>query len=275
MSLGNDQSERAATPPVSPHLRVSGITKNFGSVEVLRGASLEVRRGEVMALVGDNGAGKSTLMKVVSGAHAATQGRFEMDNSEVFISNPLEAEAHGIQIVYQDLALCQNLDVSANLFLGHEPVKGGFWKLLPKILRPLDHYTMEQKSRQAVDRLGVRTLNSVSAEVGVLSGGQRQAVAIARAIKSESSVVLLDEPTAALGVVQTAQVLEAIRRLRDSDHGVIFISHNLKDVFEVADRITVLRLGATVGVWETNKTTPDEIVVAMTSGGTADEKAGK
>lgn len=248
-----------------PYLQVRGVRKRFGGVEALKGADFEVARGEVMALVGDNGAGKSTLMKVLAGAHKADEGTFEIEGSAVQIATPHDASEHGIQIVYQDLALCENLDVAANLSLGSEPVKPG-WSFLPRILRPIDELAMEEKALRAVQRLQVRTLKSVRTKVGGLSGGQRQAIAIARAVGAESSVVLLDEPTAALGVAQTRQVLDVVKRLRETGHAVVYISHNLKDIFEVADRITVLRHGATTGVWRTRDTSADEIVVAMTRG---------
>ncbi|MEM7022098.1 MAG: ATP-binding cassette domain-containing protein [Pseudomonadota bacterium] len=249
----------------SPHLAVSGVRKRFGGVEALTGVDFEVARGEVMALVGDNGAGKSTLMKVLAGAHHADEGQFLLDGQPVEISSPHDAADHGIQIVYQDLALCENLDVSANLSLGAEPVQPG-WNFLPRYLRPIDDMLMEEKAQKAIGRLQVRTLKSVRAKVGGLSGGQRQAIAIARAVGTDSTVVLLDEPTAALGVAQTRQVLDVVKRLRDTDHAVVYISHNLKDVFEVSDRITVLRHGANVAVYRTSETNPDEIVAAMTRG---------
>ncbi|MEX3006980.1 ATP-binding cassette domain-containing protein [Hoeflea sp. TYP-13] len=252
-------------PSATAHLGVLDIKKRFGGVEALRGVDFEVRRGEVMALVGDNGAGKSTLMKILAGAYRADDGKFFVDGRQVQINTPHDATDLGIQIVYQDLALCENLDVSANLFLGHEPTRPG-WSFLPRALRPLDDLSMESKAQEAVGRLQVRTLQSVRAKVGGLSGGQRQAIAIARAVGAESSVVLLDEPTAALGVAQTRQVLDVVKRLRETGHAVVYISHNLRDIFEVSDRITVLRHGTNVAVYETKDTNPDEIVVAMTRG---------
>ncbi len=262
-----------AAPPA--HLAVRGIQKRFGGVHALRGVDFEVARGEVMALVGDNGAGKSTLMKVLAGAHAADDGAFLLDGQPVTVATPNDASALGIQIVYQDLALCENLDVSANLSLGDEPTKPG-WGFLPRLLRPLDDLEMEVKAREAIDKLQVRTLQSVRAKVGGLSGGQRQAIAIARAVGTESTVVMLDEPTAALGVAQTRQVLEVVKRLRETQHAVVYISHNMRDIFEVADRITVLRHGTNVATYTTSETTPDEIVVAMTRGldTVSDEGAG-
>ncbi len=254
------------TLPVSPHLEAKSIYKTFGGVEALRGVDFEVRKGEVMALVGDNGAGKSTLMKILAGAYRPDEGQFFMDGKPVVVNSPLEAADLGIQIVYQDLALCENLDVSANLFLGHEPVVSGWTKILPRSLRPLDKLTMEVRAKKAIDQLEVKTLKSIRMNVDVLSGGQRQAIAIARAVDADSSVVLLDEPTAALGVVQTRQVLAVVKRLRDTAHAVVYISHNLRDIFEIGDRITVLRQGANVAIYETTDTNPDEIVVAMTAG---------
>ena len=262
MTSKNETVGRDAPPA---HLRVSGIHKRFGGVHALRGVDFEVARGEVIALVGDNGAGKSTLMKVLAGAYPAEEGAFYMDGVPVTVSTPNQATALGIQIVYQDLALCENLDVAANLSLGAEPVKSG-WTFLPRFLRPLDDLEMEVKAKAAIDRLQVRTLQSVRATVGGLSGGQRQAIAIARAVGAESSVVLLDEPTAALGVAQTRQVLDVVKRLRETQHAVVYISHNLRDIFEVADRICVLRHGGNVATWNTADTSPDEIVVAMTRG---------
>ncbi|OSP55778.1 ATP-binding cassette domain-containing protein [Pseudoruegeria sp. SK021] len=263
MSQVTDQSAGLLAPP--PHLRVRGIHKSFGGVHALRGVDFEVARGEVMALVGDNGAGKSTLMKVLAGAIAADTGDFFLDERPVSVTSPNDATDLGIQIVYQDLALCENLDVAANLSLGNEPVRPG-WGFLPRILRPIDDLEMEVKAQKAIARLQVQTLKSVRARVGGLSGGQRQAIAIARAVGAESSVVMLDEPTAALGVAQTRQVLDVVKRLRDTGHAVVYISHNMRDIFEVADRICVLRHGGNVATWRTADTTTDEIVVAMTRG---------
>lgn len=224
-----------------------------------------------MALVGDNGAGKSTLMKVLAGAHAADEGQFYIDEAPVTISTPHKANDLGIQIVYQDLALCENLDVAANPSLGAEPVKSG-WSFLPHLLRPLDELKMEVKAQTAIDRLQVRTLQSIRVKVGGLSGGQRQAIAIARAVGANGTVVMLDEPTAALGVAQTRQVQDLVKRLRDTNHAVVYISHNMRDIFEVADRICVLRHGANVATWRKEDITPDEIVAAMTRG--LDDEAG-
>lgn len=252
--------------PPRPRLKVRGARKRFGGVEALRGVDFEVRRGEVMGLVGDNGAGKSTLMKILAGAERGDAGQFFLDGREVFISSPHDAADLGIRIVYQDLALCENLDVAANLFLGREPTLGGWANILPRFIRPLDSLEMERKAREAVRNLRVRTLNSVRAKVGGLSGGQRQAIAIARAVGADSAVVLLDEPTAALGVAQTRQVLDVVRRLRETGHAVVYISHNLRDVFAVCDRMTVLRHGENAAVYEAGAVSPDEVISAMTRG---------
>lgn len=265
MAVTPTTSSAGASSPAVPHLSVTGVAKRFGGVEALSNVAFQVRRGEIMALVGDNGAGKSTLMKVLAGAYRADEGRFAIDGQPVSISGPQDAAALGIQIVYQDLALCENLDVAANLALGSEPTRAG-WSFLPPILRPLDTMKMELAALDAIEMLKVRTLKSVTAMVGSLSGGQRQAIAIARAVGARSSIVLLDEPTAALGVAQTAQVLDVVRRLRETNHAVVYISHNLKDIFEIADRITVLRHGGNVATYETARTNPDKIVVAMTRG---------
>lgn len=265
MSDRADREVGREAPPTTAHLVCRGVKKRFGGVEALRGVDFEVRRGEVMALVGDNGAGKSTLMKIIAGAYSCDQGQFILDGSEVTINSPYDAADLGIQIVYQDLALCENLDVAANMYLGTEPVQEG-WTFLPRILRPLDDLLMEKKALAAIDRLKVRTLQSVRGKVGGLSGGQRQAIAIARAVGADSTVVLLDEPTAALGVAQTEQVLDVVRNLRDAGHAIVYISHNMADVFGISDRITVLRHGGNVAVYETAETNTDEIVVAMTRG---------
>lgn len=262
MSSNEKRVGRSAPPP---YLKVKGVHKRFGGVHALRGVDFEVARAEVMALVGDNGAGKSTLVKVLAGSHIPDEGAFWVDDGAVRIDSPQDAAELGIQIVYQDHALCENLDVSANLSLGAEPVKPG-WGFLPRYLRPIDDLAMEVAAKRAIDRLRVKTLSSVRARVGGLSGGQRQAISIARAVGAESSVVLLDEPTAALGVVQTRQVLDVVKRLRETDHAVVYISHNLRDVFEVADRICVLRQGTNVSTWVKSETTPDEIVAAITGG---------
>ncbi|HEX6497891.1 MAG TPA: ATP-binding cassette domain-containing protein [Micromonosporaceae bacterium] len=236
-----------------PVLALSGISKRFGAVQALSDAHLEVYSGEVVALVGDNGAGKSTLIKVIAGVGPADTGEIRWEGRAVHIGKPSDAVALGIATVYQDLALCDNLDVVANLFLGREEVRAGV----------LDEISMERQSRELLDALSVR-LPTVRIPVASLSGGQRQSVAIARSLLGEPKVVILDEPTAALGVAQTAEVLDLIERLRERGHGVILISHNLADVKAVADRVAVLRLGRNAGEFDAGATSQEEIVQAIT-----------
>jgi D-xylose transport system ATP-binding protein len=240
----------------APLLALRGYSKSFGAVEALKDVDLEVRGGEVMGLVGDNGAGKSTLIKAIAGVQPPDEGRTAFDGRPVSLGTPQAATGLGIATVYQDLALCENLDVVANLFLGQETTDGP--------ARVLDEAEMEQKTRELLDSLGVTTLRSVRAEVERLSGGQRQAIAIARSLLGDPKLVLLDEPTAALGVVQTRHIIELIERLRDRGLGVIVISHNLADVFAVADKVTVLRLGRVAGEFEISKSSQEQIVAAIT-----------
>jgi len=251
----------------SPHLIIEKVSKSFGAVDALKNVNFEVMCGEVMGLVGDNGAGKSTLMKIIAGAVQSDTGRFFLDGKEIIISSPQDSVKLGISVVYQDLALCENLDVTANLFLGQEQVSRGWFNIIPRFIRPMNSLSMEKKAKEAIEKLKVRTLKSVLTKVSGLSGGQRQAIAIARATRLNSTVVLLDEPTAALGVVQTREVLDVIKQLRKTGHAVVYISHNLRDVFEVCDRITVLRHGENVEIFESKKTSPEEIISAMTLGG--------
>jgi D-xylose transport system ATP-binding protein len=240
-------------------LALEGVSKRFGPVQALEGVDFEVRPGEVVALVGDNGAGKSTLVKSLAGIYSVDEGTFSFEGRPVSISGPSAAVALGIATVYQDLALCDNLDVVGNLFLGQELISHG----LGASTRQLDETTMEHRSHELLDQLAV-TIPSVRSEVGSLSGGQRQQVAVARSLLGEPKVVLLDEPTAALGVAQTAQVLELIKRLRERGLGVVVISHNLVDVFEVADRIFVLRLGRPGGIFDAHQATREDVVAAIT-----------
>jgi D-xylose transport system ATP-binding protein len=244
----------AATPVLS----LRGVTKRFGAVQALAGVDFDVHAGEVVALVGDNGAGKSTLVKTISGVGPMDEGTMEFEGQTVPAQSPKVSDQLGISVIYQDLALSDNLDVVGNLFLGHEQVRGN----LP--LAPLDDFTMEHKARELLDSLAVRTLKSVKTEVGSLSGGQRQTVAIARALLGDPKLVLLDEPTAALGVAQTAQVLDLVLRLKERGLGVVIISHNLGDVFQVADRIVVLRLGSLAGDFKVDEVTRDDVVAAIT-----------
>jgi D-xylose transport system ATP-binding protein len=241
---------------MSSLLEIKDLSKSFGSVQALREVDFEVRAGEVMALVGDNGAGKSTLVKCIAGTHAADSGEVLFEGREVTIHSPKDAGKLGIEVVYQDLALCDNLDVVQNMYLGREANR----------FQILNEAVMEQHTAATLKSLAVTTIRSVRQTVATLSGGQRQSVAVARAVMWNSKLVILDEPTAALGVAQTEQVLELVRRLGQQGLGVILISHNLHDVFETADRITVMRLGRTIGVFERKATTQQEVVEAITAG---------
>jgi D-xylose transport system ATP-binding protein len=241
----------------TPTLELRGITKSFGSVQALADVDFEVRTGEVMALVGDNGAGKSTLVKTIAGIHQPDSGEILFEGKPVHVHSPKEASRLGIEVVYQDLALCDNLDVVQNMFLGREE-RDWLWRLKEP--------AMEQRTAETLRGLSVTTIRSVRQPVASLSGGQRQSVAVAKAVLWNSKLVILDEPTAALGVAQTRQVLELVKRLGEQGLAVVLISHNLHDVFEVADRITVLRLGRDIGVYEREHTTQQEIVQAITAG---------
>jgi D-xylose transport system ATP-binding protein len=233
-------------------LSLRGISKTFGAVAALTGVDLDVAAGEVVAVVGDNGAGKSTLVKVLAGVHPPDAGSIMFESRAVSIPSPAAAQQLGIATVFQDLALCENLNVIENLFLGRE-LRG---------LR-LDDVAMEVRSRELLRQLSAK-IPSVRVPVAALSGGQRQTVAIARSLLGEPKVVILDEPTAALGVAQTEQVLALVRRLADAGVGVIIISHNLADVFEVADYINVLYLGAMVAQLKTSETNYNEVVAYIT-----------
>jgi D-xylose transport system ATP-binding protein len=241
-----------------PLLALKGFSKSFGAVEALKDVDFEVYAGEVVGLVGDNGAGKSTLIKAMAGVQPPDSGEVWFEGRHVKLATPQAATALGIATVYQDLALAENLDVVANLFLGQElgDGLGG--------VHVLDETAMEQKSVELLSSLGVTTLRSVRTEVASLSGGQRQAVAISRSLLGEPKLVLLDEPTAALGIVQTEQILKLIERLRDRGLGVIVISHNLANVFEVSDRIAVLRLGRMAATFKAEGASREEIVASMT-----------
>ena len=246
----------------TPVLALKGVSKSFGPVQALSNVDFEVQPGEVVALVGDNGAGKSTLVKTIAGIHPADSGTISFEGREVTITNPTDAVALGIATVYQDLALSDNLDVVENIFLGREETGNG----LAKVVHQLDEVGMEKQTGELLENLAV-TITDVRAEVGTMSGGQRQQVAIARSLLGEPKLVMLDEPTAALGVRQTAQVLELIKRLRDRGYGVLVISHNLVDVFEVADRIFVLRLGRKAGEFGRDAK-QDQVVAAITGAST-------
>jgi D-xylose transport system ATP-binding protein len=251
----------------TPLLELEEVSKRFGPVQALDRVDFAVSAGEVVGLVGDNGAGKSTLVKAIAGIHSADTGTIRFEGEEVSISRPQDATELGIATVYQDLALCDNLDVVANLFLGREEISPGSGA----VSRQLDEVRMEHQTADLLSNLAV-TIPSLRSEVGTLSGGQRQQVAVARSLLGEPKVVLLDEPTAALGVPQTKQVLELIRRLRERDLGVVVISHNLVDVFAVADRIFVLRLGRSAGNFAAEETTEEHVVGAITGIGDNGEK---
>jgi len=242
------------SPRGEPRLLLRGIGKTFGAVRALSGVDFDVYGSEVVGLVGDNGAGKSTLVKVIAGVNPADEGEIFVNGQKVSISTPQAANRLGIETVYQDLALCDNLDVVANLFLGREARTS---------LRTLNEIEMEEQTLNILKTLDVK-IPSTRSLVATLSGGQRQSIAVAKSILRKAQVVLLDEPTAALGVVQTRQVLNLIMRLREQGLGVVVISHNLADVFEVVDRVVVLRLGRKVATFDIKSTTPEQIVAAIT-----------
>ena len=240
-----------------PLLELHGVSKRFGAVHALSEVDFAAYPGQVMALVGDNGAGKSTLIKGIAGIYAFDGGQVHFDGRKVTINNPSDSAALGIEVVYQDLALADNLDVVANMFLGRERTQS-FWRL--------DEAGMERACIETLSSLSVTTLRSVRQPVASLSGGQRQAIAVAKAVMWNSRLVILDEPTAALGVAQTRQVLDLVKRLAEKGLAVVIISHNLHDIFEVADRITVLRLGQKVAELATTDTNQQEVVQAITAG---------
>ena len=251
----------------TPLLELDGVSKRFGPVQALDRVDFAVSAGEVVGLVGDNGAGKSTLVKAIAGINPPDTGTIRFEGEEVRISKPQDATALGIATVYQDLALCDNLDVVANLFLGREQVSPG----PARISRQLDEVKMEHETADLLSNLAV-TIPSLRSEVGTLSGGQRQQVAVARSLLGDPKVVLLDEPTAALGVPQTKQVLELIRRLRERNLGVVVISHNLADVFAIADRVFVLRLGQAAGEFQAEEATEEHVIAAITGIGDGRDK---
>ncbi len=247
----------------NPLIELSGIKKSFGPVDVLKGVDLKVYPGRVTALVGDNGAGKSTLIKGIAGVQPYDDGVVKFEGEEVNLHTPRISSALGIEVVYQDLALCENLDIVQNMFLGREEMSQG----------TLNEADMEFAAAKALQSLSVRTVKSLRQKVSSLSGGQRQTVAISRTVLRDAKLVILDEPTAALGVAQTEQVLNLVRRLADKGLAVIMISHNLQDVFQVADDIAVLYLGNMVAQLETKKTTHNDVIGYIT--GLKSQKEGK
>ena len=241
----------------TPLLELRGVSKHFGAVIALHEVDFKVYSGCVTALVGDNGAGKSTLIKSVAGIYRIDNGEIIYEGKPVNIHGPRDTAALGIEVVYQDLALADNLDVVQNMFLGREELEP---------LHTLDEIKMEARARDTLKTLSVTTIRSVRQTVAGLSGGQRQSVAVAKAVMWNSKLVILDEPTAALGVAQTRQVLDLVKRLSEQGLGVVIISHNLHDIFEVADHIMVLRLGQNVAEFKRTETTEQEVVHAITAG---------
>ncbi len=253
-------TQPSASPAISGAiLEARGVVKHFGHVEALRGADFAAHAGEVTALIGDNGAGKSTLVKILSGVYQANAGSLVLDGSEVSFSSPSDAHAKGIETVYQDLSVASDLTPAANMFMGRELLRPGFWGRLGF----LDNARMREASAAAFQRLKV-SLKDMDTPIASLSGGQRQSVAICRSIMWAKRVVFMDEPTAALGVVQTRRTLELIRRIRDTGVAVVLISHNMRDVIEVADSIEVLRLGRRIARLRNDGVTVQDLVGAMT-----------
>ncbi len=244
-----------------PIFEAVGINKSFGPVHVLHDVDFRVYAGKVTALIGDNGAGKSTLVKCLAGIHAADSGEFRFEGRSVSVAGPRDAFDLGVKVVYQDLALCENLDIVQNMFLGREMTKMGL----------LDERSMEQAARDTLASLSVRTVKSVRQSVASLSGGQRQTVAIAKAVLGNSQVVILDEPTAALGVAQTEQVLGLVRRLADSGVGVVLISHNMNDVLQVSDRVSAMYLGRVAADIAIDPSVRRETLVELITSGSSGE----
>ena len=253
-------ASQTTTTSTAPLLSLRGIQKSFGAVHVLKGVNLDAWAGQVTALVGDNGAGKSTLIKGIAGIYSFDEGEYSFAGRTVSVHSPKDSNALGIEIVYQDLALCDNLDVVQNMFLGREDRSGVV----------LDELSMDQRAGETLKGLSVRTLKSVRTKVSSLSGGQRQTVAIAKAVLWNSKLVVLDEPTAALGVAQTEQVLNLVRRLADNGLAVILISHNMNDVKQVADSVAALYLGQMAAQVPASSVTTGQIVELITSGRSGD-----
>ncbi len=258
---GAAMSALQTTETRAPILSARGLVKTYGAVVAIDGVDIDLFAGEVLAVIGDNGAGKSTLIKCLTGAEVPDLGTISVGAHEVRFRRPQDAQAAGIETVYQTLSLAPALDIASNLFLGREQRRRG---ILGALFRMLDHKGMRIQAQEKIDSLGIRTLQDITQVVETLSGGQRQAVAVARAVAFGSRVVILDEPTAALGVRETRQVLDVIRLLRERGLGVILISHNMPNVFEVADRIQIQRLGRRATVITPHSHTPAEAVAIMT-----------
>ena len=247
----------------APLVRLRGISKSFGPVQALSDVDVDIRAGEVTALLGDNGAGKSVLVKTIAGIHSPDHGEIEWEGQPVRIRSPRDAAALGIETVYQDLALCNNLDIVENMFLGRERTTGYV----------LDEESMEKAAQETLSSLAVTTVRSIRQPVASLSGGQRQSVAIAKSVLWNAKLVIMDEPTAALGVAQTRMVLDLVRRLADRGHAALIISHNMNDVFEVADRLAVLYLGKMVAVRPASEMDRQIAVDLMTTGASSRQAA--
>ena len=254
----------STTAEAEPLLRLRGVSKSFGPVQALKGVDLDLPAGRVTALAGDNGAGKSSLIKCIAGIHIPDEGEIMWEGKSVRIHGPADAAELGIQTVYQDLALCDNLDIVQNMFLGRERLRRG----------QLDDESMEEAANETLSSLAVTTVRSVRQHVATLSGGQRQSVAIAKAVLWNSKLVIMDEPTAALGVAQTTMVLDLVRRLAERGHAVLLISHNMNDVFEVADRVAVMRHGRMVDVRAIDQMDKQIVVDLMTTGESTRETPG-
>ncbi|MES2092733.1 MAG: ATP-binding cassette domain-containing protein [Actinomycetota bacterium] len=266
MNTLEDHSPASTLPFSQPVLQATGLVKTYGRVVGLDGVDLELYQGEVLAVIGDNGAGKSTLIKCLTGAEIPNEGELRLNGGIVHFKRPQDAKHHGIETVYQGLAVSPALDIASNLFLGRELRKPG---ILGSVFRVMDTKLMRANARTELDRLGISTLQDVTVAIENLSGGQRQAVAVARAAAFGSKVVVLDEPTAALGVRESNQVLELIRRLRDQGIPVILVSHNMPQVFDVADRIHIQRLGKRAAVITPTSHTMTEAVAIMTGAAVA------
>jgi D-xylose transport system ATP-binding protein len=247
---------------VNPVIDIKGVKKSFGAVAALKGVDLDFYPGEVLAIVGDNGAGKSTLIKILSGVHTIDEGSILIDGHPASIKSPRDAKRFGIETIYQDLALCDNLDIPSNVYLGREITK----TVIPGFLKVFDHRAMRERTRVLLEDLHIRSIENLTSQVHHLSGGQRQSIAIAKSVCFNARVIIMDEPTAALGVTQTRQVLDLARRLSERGCCVIYISHIMRDVLEIADRIAVMKSGQLVGVRKTSETDSDELVFMMISG---------